>query len=91
MPKEEQNRLMIKVRPYTLCDGHLHKLGLNGVLRQCLTPIEAFNVLEEFHEELAGGHYCNNTTLKKSCQQATGGQLFTKMLTCVKGAKFVND
>ncbi len=56
---------MIKVNPYTLCDGHLHKLGPNGVLRQCLTPIETFKVLEEFHEELARGHYCNNTTLKK--------------------------
>ncbi len=56
---------MIKVSPYTLCDGHLHKLGPNGVLKQCLTPIETFKVLEEFHEEPAGGHYCNNTTLKK--------------------------
>jgi hypothetical protein len=35
MPKEEQSQLVIKARPYTLCDGHLHKLGLDGVLRQC--------------------------------------------------------
>jgi hypothetical protein len=56
---------VIKARSYTLCDGHLHKLGHDGVLRQCLTPIEAFKVLEEFHERLAIGHYGNNTIMKK--------------------------
>jgi hypothetical protein len=33
MPKEEQSQWVIKTRPYTLYDGHLHKLGLDGVLR----------------------------------------------------------
>ncbi len=33
MPKEERSRLVIKARPYTLCDGHLHKLGSDGMLR----------------------------------------------------------
>ncbi len=47
---------MIKTRPYTLCDGHLPKLGPNGMLRQCLTPIETSKVLEEFHEGSVGGH-----------------------------------
>ncbi len=56
---------MIKARPYTLYDGHLHKLGPNGILRQCLRPNEAFKVLEKFHEKLAGGHYGSNTTMKK--------------------------
>ncbi len=56
---------MIKTRPYTLYDGHLYKLGPNGVLKQCLTPIEAFKVLEEFHEGPIGGHYGSNTTMKK--------------------------
>jgi hypothetical protein len=28
MPKEEWSWLVIKARPYTLCDGHLHRLGL---------------------------------------------------------------
>jgi hypothetical protein len=39
MPKEKQNRLVIKARSYTSCDGHLHKLRPDGMLRQCLTPI----------------------------------------------------
>ncbi len=56
---------MIKARPYTLYDGHLHKLGLDGVLRHYLTPIEASKVLEEFHEGLVAGHYGNNTIKKK--------------------------
>jgi hypothetical protein len=33
MPKKERNQLVIKARPYTLCDGHLHKLRSTGVLR----------------------------------------------------------
>jgi hypothetical protein len=41
---------VIKVKPYTLSDGHLHKLGSDGVLRHCLTPIEAFKILKIFHE-----------------------------------------
>jgi hypothetical protein len=57
--------MVIKARPYTLNDGHLHKLRPNGVLKQCLTPIEAFKVLVEFHEGLARGHYGSNTTMKK--------------------------
>jgi hypothetical protein len=65
MPIKEHSRLVIKARPYTLCDGHLHKLGPDEVLRQCLTPIEAFKVLEEFHERPAGGHYSSNTIVKK--------------------------
>jgi hypothetical protein len=65
MPKEEQNQWVIKARPYTLYDGHLHKLGLDGMLKQCLTPIEAFKVLENFNERLARGHYGSNMTMKK--------------------------
>jgi hypothetical protein len=65
MQKEDYSQLVIKARPYILCDGHLHKLGLDGVLKQCLTPIETFKVLEEFHERLVGGHYGNNTIVKK--------------------------
>jgi hypothetical protein len=65
MPKEEQSWLVIIARPYTLCDGHLHKLGPDGMSRKCLTPIETFKVLEEFHEGPIEGHYNNNTTMKK--------------------------
>jgi hypothetical protein len=54
-----------KTKPYTLYDGHLHKLAPNRVMKQCLTPIEASKFLEEFHERPAGGHYGSNTTMKK--------------------------
>jgi hypothetical protein len=33
--------------------------------RQCLTSIEAFKVLEEFHERPVGGHYGSNMIVKK--------------------------
>jgi hypothetical protein len=44
--------LVIKARPYTLYHGHLHKLGHDGVLKQCLTPIEAFKVLEDSMKDM---------------------------------------
>jgi len=92
MPKEEQNRLVIKARPYTLCDGHLHKLRPNGMLKQCLTPIETSKFLEKFHEGLTVGHYGNNTIVKKIMSIGYCGQLFTKMLlTYVKGVTSIND
>jgi hypothetical protein len=47
-----------------LYDGHLHKLGLDGMLKQCVTPIEASKILEEFREGPIGGHYGNNMTMK---------------------------
>ncbi len=34
MPKEERSLWVIKARPYTLYDAHLHKLGLDGILKQ---------------------------------------------------------
>jgi hypothetical protein len=57
---------VIKARPYTLYDGHLHKLGLDGMMKHCLTPIEASKVLEEFHERLTRGHYGSNMTITKT-------------------------
>jgi hypothetical protein len=64
-PKNNRYALVIKARPYTLCDGHLHKLRPDGVLRQCLTSIETSKNLEGFHEGPVGTHYGNNTTMKK--------------------------
>jgi len=32
VPKEEKSRIIIKARPYTLYDGQLYKLKLDGVL-----------------------------------------------------------
>jgi len=64
MPKEKRSQWVTKTKPYTY-DGHLHKLRPNGILRQFVTPIEAFKVLEEFHERPIGGYYGSNTIVKK--------------------------
>lgn len=39
--KEKQKGIVIKEQPYTLQDGVLYKLELNGILCQCLNPYEA--------------------------------------------------
>jgi hypothetical protein len=40
-------------------------LGPNGIIWQCLSPIEANVILTKLHDGLARGHYSINTTIKK--------------------------
>ncbi len=37
MPKEERNHITIKTKPCTLYDVFIYRLGLDGVLHQCLS------------------------------------------------------
>jgi hypothetical protein len=92
MLKEEQSQFVIKARPYTLYDDHLHKLGPDGVLRQCLTPIETFKVLKEFHEGLVGSHYGSNTIVKKIISISYLWLTIHKTPSiCAKDVTFVNN
>jgi hypothetical protein len=65
VPKEERSWIIIRARPYTLYDGQLYKLRLDGVLWQCLFPKEAFKILEDFHEGPTSGHFGMNTIIRK--------------------------
>jgi hypothetical protein len=40
-------------------------LGLDGILRQCLSPIETNAILTELHDGVAKGDYGISTTIKK--------------------------
>jgi hypothetical protein len=42
----------------------LHKLGPNGVLRHCLSPVETNVIFTELHDGSARGHYGINTIVK---------------------------
>jgi hypothetical protein len=44
---------------------NLYKLGVDGILRQCLLEHETSMILKEAHEGLAGGHYARRETTKK--------------------------
>ncbi len=65
VPKEERSWIVIRVKPYTLYDKQLYKLGLDGVLRQCLLLEEVFKILKYFHEGAVGGHFGMNTIIRK--------------------------
>ncbi len=94
VPKEEKSRIIIKARPYTLYDGQLYKLKLDGVLWQCLSLEKAFKILEDFHEGPDGGHFgilAWILLLKKYYFQAINGPLCIKMiLNYVKTMTFAN-
>jgi hypothetical protein len=48
-----------------LYEGQLYKLGLDSILRQCLTFEKMAKVLANFHEGLARGHLCINIIIRK--------------------------
>jgi hypothetical protein len=48
-----------------LYEGQLYKLGLDSILRQCLTFEEVVKILANFHEGPVGGHLCIDITIKK--------------------------
>ncbi len=64
VPHEEQKCFTIKSKPYTFYGEKLYKLKPNGILRQCLSPIETHVVLIEFHEGLVGRHCGIGITVK---------------------------
>jgi hypothetical protein len=85
VPKKERSWIVKRAKSYTLYDRQLYKLGLDGVLWQCLFPKEASKVFEDFHEEPIGRHFGMNIIVKRCCPHVIGGPLCTKMLsTCVK-------
>ncbi len=63
--KEERSRIAIKSRPYSLYEGKLYKLGLDNILRQCLTFEEVTKILVDFYEAPTRGHFDINTIVKK--------------------------
>jgi hypothetical protein len=64
VPQEEQKRLTKNPRPYTFYKGKLYKLGLDGILWQCLSPIKANVILIKLCDGPVGGHYGISTTIK---------------------------
>jgi hypothetical protein len=80
VPKEERSQIVIRAKPYTLYDGQLYKLGLDGVLWQCLFLEKAFKILKDFHEGLVGGHFGMNNIVRNIFIQTIGGPLCINML-----------
>jgi hypothetical protein len=54
-----------KVKPFTLKDGTMYKVGQNNIMHRCLTISEAYIILKELHEGMAEGHFVTDIIAKK--------------------------
>lgn len=65
LSNDEQRKLILKSRPYTLVKGVLHKKGQDLVLRRVLAFGQAELVMKEMHNGVAGGHFSEEITTRK--------------------------
>ncbi|KAH9306726.1 hypothetical protein KI387_011130, partial [Taxus chinensis] len=57
MSKEKRRHFRLQAIPYVLIDGVLFKRDINGILLRCIETNQVERVLQEFHVEVAGGHF----------------------------------
>jgi hypothetical protein len=55
----------VRTADFQLIDGHLYKLGADGILRRCMLDHEHSMVLGEADEAIVGGNYARKPTTKK--------------------------
>jgi len=53
----QKKQLVVKVVDYQLIAGNLYKLGVDGILRNCVLENERPMILEEAHDGIFGGNY----------------------------------
>jgi hypothetical protein len=54
---QHKQRLIRKMKPFTLKNGELYKMGQDNKLQRCLTTIEAQMVMRELHDRPSRGHF----------------------------------
>ncbi len=54
-----------KVKPFTLKNGELYKMGQDNKLWWCMTTTKAQMAMRELHEGPLGGHFAIEITHKK--------------------------
>jgi 6-phosphogluconolactonase (cycloisomerase 2 family) len=55
----QKKQLVVKATYYQLIAVNVYKLGVDGLLRQCMLEHERPVILLESHEGIAGGHYAS--------------------------------
>lgn len=57
--------ILSNVKHYFWEDPFLYKLCTNLVVRRCVTHVEGWKILENYHSGIVGGHFSANRTAKK--------------------------
>lgn len=76
----QKQHLIVRATYYQLIIGHLYKMGLDQVLRQCILQHEREYLLWECHVGVARGHVGVKPLQGRYCKQDYGGWPFIKIL-----------
>ena len=63
--KDARRRIRHQYQPYCIIGDTLYRLGIDSVLRRCLTLKEAERVLNDYHSGAYGGHMSGYATAQK--------------------------
>jgi hypothetical protein len=62
------DRIAHLAKRYTLVEGDLYQRGANGILMQCITREEGYELLTELHEGDCGNHVSSRTLVGTTSQ-----------------------
>jgi hypothetical protein len=54
------------VKPFTLNEGIMYRVGQDNKMCRCLTTSKAHSVFKELHERVVKGHFTTNIIAKKN-------------------------
>ena len=65
---QQKKKFLHNARFYVWDDPHLFKIGVDNMLRRCVTKEEAMSILWHCHNSPCGGHYGGDKTTAKVLQ-----------------------
>ena len=65
LTKDARRRIRHQSQPYRIVGDTLYRVGVDSVLRRCLTLEEAERVLNDCHSGTCGGHMSGYATAQK--------------------------
>jgi hypothetical protein len=61
----QKKQLVVRSAYFSLIVGQIYNMGPDEILRRCVMEAERQLILEEAHEDIAGGYYARKSTVKK--------------------------
>ncbi len=79
LSKGQKQWLPMKVKPFTMKNDVLYKMGQDNILKRCLSTIEAHKVMKELHEGTLRGHFLQTRQMEQFLSIGQKQQLTRKV------------
>jgi len=83
MNRQQRKNLFKEANQYIWDDPYLFKIGADNLLMRCVTSKEVKNILWHCHNSPYGGYFNGRGQLQRFFNQASFGQLCSKMHICM--------